>query len=142
MHWVQRQITSHWYIYTIDNLMMFLLEIKVFLMCLGSEAATSNIKWGFAIISALYFPHINLDNTWNKFCCLKGYLFMYSHNKIFQIFNLIMGRNLFSLFFLSGFGSELLTLCLSQQQPSSKAKAQLHGYHLLLHKGIRTSMGF
>ena len=66
--------------------MMFLFEIEVFLAW-GSEVATSNKKWVSAIISALYFPLINLDNTWNKFCCHKGYLFTYSeyaHNKIFS----------------------------------------------------------
>ena len=65
---------------------MFLFEIEV-ILALGSEAATSSMKWVSAIISALYFPLISLDNTWNKFCCHKGYLFTYSeyaHNKIFS----------------------------------------------------------
>ena len=107
---------------------MFLFEIEVFLAW-GSEVATSNIKWVSAIISALYFPLINLDNTWNKFCCHKGYLFTYSesaHNKIFQIFNLNMGRKLFLTYLSFGFGSELASLLsyLSSSQ-AAEAKTQL-----------------
>ena len=125
--------------------MMFLFEIEVFLAW-GSEVATSNIKWVSAIISALYFPLINLDNTWNKFCCHKGYLFTYSesaHNKIFQIFNLNMGRKLFLTYLSFGFGSEtgFASLVVSAAAKQPKPRLSCLFYYLLLHRGVRNKHG-